>query len=265
MTSGATGIRHDRREIGGGIVERLLQRTHAHSLDAAENRNWLRRAPPWRRDRRRSPPAPPTFSITTCWPRSSESRGARMRPMASDRAAGGERRNHHGHRPGRPILRARGSRRTRAAARARRRSMLAWFPAGHSSAAPLALMAAAHLSMTTCCHSPANGGPAPPPSAPCCAAAPARTRCPWRQPPRRGIYDHQQHRQEECVPGGDINGKKFCSCALATPAGSANAPAQDRDRLDLAARDLSGRRSTKRARIVDAAGHHVRHRRPVPR
>ena len=55
------------------------------------------------------PPAPPTFSMITCWPSVSESRAADDAPQHVGAAAGGER-NHHGHRPGRPALRGRRAR-----------------------------------------------------------------------------------------------------------------------------------------------------------
>src|SRR5262245_30808337 len=55
------------------------------------------------------PPAPPTFSKTTVWPKSSERRDANRRPRTS--AARGER-IHHGHRSGRPVLRRGGRDRT---------------------------------------------------------------------------------------------------------------------------------------------------------
>src|SRR5262249_42632511 len=50
------------------------------------------------------PPAPPAFSMITCWPRTSERRRPTMRPSTSVPPAGRER-DHHGQRAARPALR----------------------------------------------------------------------------------------------------------------------------------------------------------------
>src|SRR5262249_16754484 len=77
------GDQDHRRKIGGKIVERILVERLVDRIGAAAEHELIavrRRLGPARRS---DSPAPPTFSMITCWARISESRRPTMRPSTS--------------------------------------------------------------------------------------------------------------------------------------------------------------------------------------
>ena len=69
-----------RREIHDGVIERLID---AVAAEIADNHLVAVRRRPRHTQRPGHAPAPPTFSITTCWPRISPMRCAMVRPLPS--------------------------------------------------------------------------------------------------------------------------------------------------------------------------------------
>ena len=91
--------RRRRRPCAGAALGRWAIRRRTEADNRRDRRATIRVAPVM-------PPAPGTFSTMTCWPRPSERACGIDAPQRVVHAARRER-HHHGHRPGRPILRLR--------------------------------------------------------------------------------------------------------------------------------------------------------------